>query len=136
WPRRRGAPVAELNDVPDAAVRAEVDPATSLDGDEPAVILPDAGDGIRWIDPAHARAGDPPAAVILGPAATDLEGRTVREIVVDGWRFIVRTQPERAARLREWAARGREAAGHTGPTEVRAIIPGRVVALSVAVGDA
>ena len=129
--------MAALNgDVPDGAIRAEIDPASALEGDEPTVVLADAEAGIRWIDPAHAVAGDPPAAVTLGPSATDPEGRTVREVVVDGWHFVVRTQPERAARLRAWAARGREAAGHTGPTEVRAIIPGRVVALSVAVGDA
>ena len=44
-------------------------------------------------------------------------------------------QPERMARLRERARRDVGTTAQSGPLEVRAIIPGRVVAVSVAEGD-
>jgi biotin carboxyl carrier protein len=56
-------------------------------------------------------------------------------VVVDGWLVDVEVQSERHASLRERARRGGEAASHGGPTEVRAIIPGRVVSVSVVAGD-
>ncbi len=74
--------------------------------------------------------------VFFGPLrALASAGRLVREVVVDGWRFEIELEPERRAALRERAQRGREVAGHSGPLEVRSIIPGRIVALSVAPGD-
>jgi biotin carboxyl carrier protein len=59
----------------------------------------------------------------------------VREVVVDGWRIEVELEFERRAVLRERARRGAGVASHGGPVEVRAIIPGRVVAVSVVAGD-
>ncbi len=47
----------------------------------------------------------------------------------------VEIESERRANLRERARRGRETAGRSGPVEVHAIIPGRIVALSVKAGD-
>ena len=44
-------------------------------------------------------------------------------------------ESERRAALREKARRGGAVAAHGGPTEVRAIIPGRVVSVSVVPGD-
>ncbi len=58
-----------------------------------------------------------------------------REIVVDGWRIEVEIESERRASLRERARRGREETAHGGPTHVRAIIPGRIVSVSVVPGD-
>ncbi len=69
------------------------------------------------------------------PAIVGADGLSRREVVVDGWRIEVEIEPERRAMLRERARRGREATAHGGPTEVRAIIPGRVVSVSVAEGD-
>jgi biotin carboxyl carrier protein len=69
-------------------------------------------------------------------SATRQAGTTRREVVVGGWRFEVEIEPAARAALRERATRGREAAGRSGPTEVRAIIPGVVVTVSVASGDA
>jgi biotin carboxyl carrier protein len=57
-------------------------------------------------------------------------------VVVDGWLIDVEVQSERHAALRERARRGAEVVSHDGPTEVRAIIPGRVVSVSVVAGDA
>ena len=59
-----------------------------------------------------------------------------REVVVDGWRVELEVEPAARAALRERARRGREELGESGPTEVRAIIPGVVVSVSVAAGDA
>ena len=71
----------------------------------------------------------------LGPPRREPDGRLLREVVVDGWRFVVEVEPARRALLRERARRSAEAASHGGPAEVRAVIPGRVVAVAVAEGD-
>ena len=74
-----------------------------------------------------------------GPAsAWDVATGSVvrREAVVDGWRIELEVESAARAALRERARRGREEAGHSGPTEVHAIIPGVVVSVSVAPGDA
>lgn len=58
------------------------------------------------------------------------------EVVVDGWRFEVDVESEPRARLRERATSARGSASRGGPLELRAIIPGRVVSVDVAIGDA
>ena len=74
--------------------------------------------------------------ILLGAAGpTGRSGAQRREVVVGGWRVLLDLEPERTASLRERARRGRDDAAHAGPLEVRAIIPGRVVAVSVAQGD-
>jgi hypothetical protein len=113
---------------------------------------------VRWLD--HARAivvpepapgsSGPPAplddhdpvttdhriSVVLGTAGlASRRGRSRHEVVVGGWRILLDIEPERTARLREWAARSSGDIAHAGPFEVRAIIPGRIVAVSVAEGD-
>jgi biotin carboxyl carrier protein len=62
-------------------------------------------------------------------------GARSREVVVDGFRFAVEAESERIAALRERATRGRSSSGASGPLQVKAIIPGKVVAVSVAPGD-
>ncbi len=76
--------------------------------------------------------------VILMPIdpVTAAGDRMRREVIVDGWRIEVEIESERRASLLERARRGREATAHGGPTEVRAIIPGRVVSVSIVAGDA
>jgi len=58
-----------------------------------------------------------------------------REVVVGGWRVEVEVEPAGRAALRERARRDRHEVGHSGSTEVRAIIPGVVVSVSVIPGD-
>jgi biotin carboxyl carrier protein len=58
------------------------------------------------------------------------------EVVVDGWRFELDVDSEARARLRERATSARADAARGGPSELRAIIPGRVVSVEVAEGDA
>jgi biotin carboxyl carrier protein len=77
--------------------------------------------------------------VLLMPAAAAagaVRGVERREVIVDGWRVEVEVEPAARAALRERARRGREEIGDSGPTEVHAIIPGVVVSVSVAAGDA
>ena len=58
-----------------------------------------------------------------------------REVLVDGWRVVVDLEPAARAALRARARRGQVAGTTSGPAEVRAMIPGVVVAVPVAVGD-
>jgi biotin carboxyl carrier protein len=74
--------------------------------------------------------------VVLGEARRGEGGRAIREVLVAGFRFEVAVEPERIAALRERAARGRAASAHGGPLDVLAIIPGKVVSISVEPGDA
>jgi biotin carboxyl carrier protein len=58
-----------------------------------------------------------------------------REVVVDGWLVELDVESERRASLRERARRGGQETAHGGTSEVHAIIPGRVVSVSVVAGD-
>jgi biotin carboxyl carrier protein len=94
-----------------------------FDGDRGRLTLEDDGTPVRL-------------PVVVGEARFDrARGTTVREVIVRGWRIEVEVEPERRAVLRERARRGAGAAAHGGPLEVHAIIPGRVVAVSVEAGE-
>ena len=69
--------------------------------------------------------------MILEAASVVAGGVRRREVLVDGFRFEVEVESERIAALRERASRGRAASAHAGPLQVKAIIPGKVVAVSV-----
>jgi biotin carboxyl carrier protein len=74
--------------------------------------------------------------IVLGPVERRPQGGVhVREVVVGGWRVVVVLESERHASLRERARRGRTEDVTGAPLDVRAIIPGRIVALNVAPGD-
>jgi biotin carboxyl carrier protein len=119
-PRDPGTPPSRLVEVDGATAQVELE---RLD-DEHAVL----------VDGADAEGR---TRVILGPVhRRETDGIVVRELVVDGWRIEVELEPERRASLRERARRALDASGRGGPVEVHAIIPGRIVALSVAAGDA
>jgi biotin carboxyl carrier protein len=124
-----------------AGIRVAPTLACLLPSDRPMVVAPDdpaevvvepfgegrvvvhgAGGVDRW---AH-----------LGPTRRLPDGRSVVEVVVDGWRFELELEDEARASLRERASRGADAAAASGPLDVRAAIPGRVSAVSVAAGDA
>jgi biotin carboxyl carrier protein len=121
------------------ASRAASDPETTtllVDG-APATVA------IEVQDPEHVVLVEGSAEsgrrtrVVLGPERRrEEDGLVTREVVIDGWRVEVELEPERRASLRERARRASDVGGRTGPVEVRAIIPGRIVALSVGAGDA
>jgi biotin carboxyl carrier protein len=134
--------VAALSGLPPGPPGVRVTLA-GLDGASPLIVDGAPAGAELWIvDDEHAvlRAdGEPEAShVLLLPSspAPGRNGLSRREVVVDGWRFEVDIEPAGRAALRERASRGREDATHSGPLEVHAIIPGVVVGLSVAPGDA
>ncbi len=81
-------------------------------------------------------APDAPTALLGAIGVPDRDGRLPVEVVVDGWRFEFVVEDAARADLRERATRDRVGAGIGGGSfEIRAIIPGRVVAVVVAPGD-
>jgi len=108
-----------------------------------AVLVDGLGEAIRTpvlLMPVEGPSGSTGSSGMGGAAgagqARARSGVVRREVVVDGWRVEVELESERRASLRERARRGREETAHGGPTEVHAIIPGVVVAVSVVPGDA
>jgi biotin carboxyl carrier protein len=97
------------------------------------------GDGAETLDPGAPPSGDGGGEylpVVVG-AVRRTDGGAVRvEVVAEGWRFELEVEPARRAALRERATRAASAAGSGGALEVHAMIPGRVVAVAVAAGDA
>ncbi|MEO8230325.1 MAG: biotin/lipoyl-containing protein [Chloroflexota bacterium] len=128
---------------PTLALRAAVAPATRSDDDPVLTLAPGAseladvrlerqGPGRAVLVEAASR-----TAILLGAAhRRSTDGALLVELVVDGWRVEVELEPERRAVLRERARRGQADAGTIGRLEIRAIIPGRIVTISVAPGDA
>lgn len=75
-------------------------------------------------------------AVVGAVGAVDWDGRRMVEVVVQGWRFECLVEDAERAALRDRASRPRAAADSSGgPLEIRAIIPGRIAAVSVVAGD-
>lgn len=105
-----------------------------VDGSEVAVALVRSTQGRAVLEEGD----DPPTRtrVHLGPASRTPSGAIRREVLVDGFRFEVDVEDERRAALRERATRARATGVHGGPLRIDAIIPGKVVAVSVDVGDA
>jgi biotin carboxyl carrier protein len=95
-------------------------------------------DGIHGVLVESSAGGSTRVPVLLMPPEHQTgpsSGVVRREVVVDGWRVEVEIESERRASLRERARRGREGTARGGQTQVRAIIPGRIVAVSVVAGD-
>jgi len=117
-----------------------------------ATVSGTSGTRLRRVTPAPASAhpADEPLTVEGRPTSAngpnvavghvgvlDQDGRIGVEVVVDGWRFELLVEDEGRAALRERASRDRTAAATAGgPLEIRAIIPGRIVSVAVAPGDA
>ena len=127
---------------PANALRVGVAPATRQDGD-PVLTFESADPTLAG--PRLERRGPGRAVLVDGAARSQVllgeerrrttDGAIVVEIVVDGWRVEVELEPERRAVLLERASHGRSDAGTSGPLEIRAIIPGRIVAVSVIPGE-
>ena len=105
------------------ALRVRVATASALPGDQAVVVEPATIDGP--VDDTRA---------VVGAVTIQGTGGSV-EVVIRGWRFVLEVEPEGRARLRERAMRDRQVSHDGSVAEVRAIMPGRVVSVSVAVGD-
>jgi biotin carboxyl carrier protein len=117
-----------------------VSPGTALPGDEPVVVTPGdaAAPFVEPYGPGRVVVHDPAGADVWagpGPVRRLASGVAAVEVVVDGWRFELEVEDAGRAALRRRATREPDAAGASGPTEIRAIIPGRVAAIRVAPGD-
>lgn len=75
------------------------------------------------------------AGTIARGAAAGSAGVSRVEVVLDGWRFEFEVEDADRAALRARATVGRGADTQHGPTDVRAIIPGRVLTVAVTPGD-
>ena len=79
----------------------------------------------------------PPGTIALPPSAAErAAGQHRYEVVVDGWVFHALVEPAARARLRERASRAGDAAAAGPRVVLRAQIPGRVVRVWAAPGDA
>ncbi len=142
------AAATRLEGDPSMTIEPPPDPTRTLAGrevlptDEPIVDGEQVAARLERFDDGRVRLtlddhGEPLSlAIVVGEARADrARGTVVREVVVRGWRIEVEVEPERRALLRERARRGAGAQAHEGPLEVHAIIPGRVVAVSVKPGE-
>jgi biotin carboxyl carrier protein len=129
----------------DRAVRVTAPGLDPVIGDGPVVIEPGSRDGGprvdgEAVDARLERVGERDAILVEPGRRTRVAFGSAsgshRELLVDGWTIEVEVESERRAALRERARRGGAEAAHGGPMEVRAIIPGRVVSVSVVPGDA
>lgn len=125
------------------SVRVTLAPSAATAGLDPIVVDPDSGRAadLRRIDAEHAvlldRTPARPVGILLLPGEPAGTGRGVtrREVIVEGWRIELDVESAARAALRDRARRGRSGAGPSGPVEVRAIIPGVVLTVSVVSGD-
>ena len=112
-------------------------PSSRLAGDEVMELLGD--------DPEVAPAGPGRATIQTGRGGrralvgddrmpTRLRPRTI-EVVIEGWRFELEVEDAARAALRRRATRRPVDVGSSGPLEIRAMIPGRIVAVAVSRGD-
>ena len=108
-----------------ALLRVTPAPASRLPGDEP-----------RDVDPSLAAVESQGSRPLLGEdrRATLAHPRTI-EVVVDGWRFELEVEDAARADLRARATRASATGPGSGPFEVHAMIPGRVAAVAITVGD-
>jgi biotin carboxyl carrier protein len=98
-----------------------------LTGEPPSIVEPETDPAVQL---GHAGEGS------VGAVERRPDGAARVEVVIDGWRFELDVEDARRAELRERATRRRAGAAGGGPREVRAIIPGRIVSVAVAPGDA
>ena len=121
---------SSTGDEPAVTVAVLAQRRALVDGEPVVAALQDRGGGRHVLERGSAR-----TTVVLETPRRASGGPVAREVLVDGFRFEVEVEPEGRAALRERATRGRSAAAGGGPLEVRAVIPGKVAAVSVVAGD-
>ncbi len=119
-----------LSGHPDDRAARELDPRGS-----DALAVTDLGRGRIRIEGAAHDAGAVRTGVIAAVPPIEPGGSRRYEVVVDGWRFELEVEDASRARLRRRATRAADASAASGPADIRAIIPGRIAAVRVTVGD-
>jgi biotin carboxyl carrier protein len=71
----------------------------------------------------------------IGQTSRLPSGASRVEVVVDGWRFELDVEDAKRAELRRRATRANDPRVSSAPAEIRAMIPGRIAAVRVTVGD-
>lgn len=132
------AGVGILGGVP--AVPSQGDPVGPPESPLPLVDGRPTAARLEWLDDVRAvlvrgEGSDATRTAVLLVPVRERGGSSIREVVVDGWRIDLELEPERRAALRERSRRATEGARHSGPLEIHAIIPGRIVAVSVEKGE-
>ncbi len=102
---------------------------------QPSAATARPGDSARIVDLDDVDSATQRVDILVGAIRDDPDGARLVEVVVDGWRFELEVEDAARAELRRRATRAPDAATASGPTEIRAIIPGRVAAVHVAAGD-
>ncbi|HSW41254.1 MAG TPA: acetyl-CoA carboxylase biotin carboxyl carrier protein subunit [Patescibacteria group bacterium] len=138
--RLEGDPALSIAPTPDATLSPNQADGANLDSVHvdgvPVLARLNRFDDLRARLDQNSPGGYSRTRVLFGPAHFDRRrGTEVREVVVEGWRIEVELEPERRALLRERARHSAGTVSKGGPVEVRAIIPGRVVVVSVGPGD-
>lgn len=105
-----------------------------VDG-EPLAVALEIRDGARAVLIEGEGRAAVRSSIVLGIPVPTAGGVLRREVLADGWRLEVEVEPESRAALRERAHRGRASTVRGGPLELRSVIPGRVVGVSVSTGD-
>jgi biotin carboxyl carrier protein len=128
--------VATVTAAP-GSLRVRTTPASARPADQPLILGPDPGASLETIVSGRAVlvADDRTPLLVSALRGADPAAPRLLEIVLEGWRFEMEIEPAARAALRERASSDRRAIAHGPGAEVRAIIPGRVVAVSVAPGD-
>ena len=119
-----GPVVVEPGPTGEVSVDGRPEQMRLIQGDPPRARL-EAADGVHEV-----------LLVDLPDPGRSAAGVRRFEVVIDGWRFEVDVESEHRARLRRRASSARGDGARGGPVELRAIIPGRVVSVDVAEGDA
>ena len=117
------------------ALRVSPLPSSALPGDGPVVVEPTAAAPTTAPGDTTADAPGAGQGAVVGTILPGSDGSAVVEVVVRGWRFVFRVEPERRASLRDRATRPSAVGVGDAPLELRAIIPGRVSSVAVVAGD-
>jgi biotin carboxyl carrier protein len=122
--------------TPPGALPGDAAMEFDLDGADRPQIEP-SGTGTVTVRPrgADGPPDTPSVNAVFAPPRRSAGGAVSVEVVVDGWRFELTVEDAARARLRRRATRVPDATAASGPTEIRAIIPGRIAAIHVVAGD-